>query len=248
MWQIIPSMPPFVEVTVVTRARRSRPGLVIHETRRAPAIRTRHDLPVTAPPRTLTDLAATQPSDAVERACSEALVLQLVTEDELETAGLLTRQVGPRPQRARAQHARARHARRSPATAGQRAARPISSRLPLAAAPRDRRDRRPRRPRPPRRVRARPRPRCRPHRAGLRRTPIHLAPAARRTAARRRAPRATPRAAAKPRWRAARLAQSPSRHPAASTAGAAQAALAAAARTGGGVSRAATTTMVNARP
>ncbi|MGI8780729.1 MAG: endonuclease domain-containing protein [Solirubrobacteraceae bacterium] len=88
-------MPPFVEVTVVTRARRSRPGLVIHETRRAPAIRTRHDLPVTAPPRTLTDLAATQPSDAVERACSEALVLQLVTEDELETAGLLTRQVAP---------------------------------------------------------------------------------------------------------------------------------------------------------
>jgi hypothetical protein len=51
--------------------------------------RTKHGLPVTTPIRTLRDLAATRPHAEVERAASEALVLKLITKDDL------TNQHGP---------------------------------------------------------------------------------------------------------------------------------------------------------
>jgi very-short-patch-repair endonuclease len=91
-WKLIPSMSPFVEITVTTRARRNRPGLRIHETRRPPATRTLHSLPLTAPLRTLVDLGA---SRDIERLCSEALALNLVTEPELAQQQLLTPLVAP---------------------------------------------------------------------------------------------------------------------------------------------------------
>jgi very-short-patch-repair endonuclease len=87
--KLIPSMPPFVEVTVTTNPRRSRPGLVIHTTRRAPTIVTVDVLPVTTPLRTLMDLAPVLRPGELERACADALVRNLVTEAELEVARLV---------------------------------------------------------------------------------------------------------------------------------------------------------------
>jgi very-short-patch-repair endonuclease len=87
--RLVRAMPEIVEVTVLGNARRSRPGLVIHETLRVPEVVTIDSLPVTAPLRTLVDLSATCPAADVERACNEALVLKLVTEQQLEHARLV---------------------------------------------------------------------------------------------------------------------------------------------------------------
>jgi Protein of unknown function (DUF559)/Transcriptional regulator, AbiEi antitoxin len=81
---LLPSMPPFVDVTTAGRAPRNRPGLVFHHTARLDT-RTKHGLPLTTPIRTLRDLAATRPHAEVERAASEALVLKLITKHQLET-------------------------------------------------------------------------------------------------------------------------------------------------------------------
>ena len=89
LWKVTPSMPPFVEVTVTHRRPRSRAGLQIHATRRPPEIRTLHSLPLTAPLRTLADLAPTQPQHALERLCAEALMLKLVTQEQLAAARIL---------------------------------------------------------------------------------------------------------------------------------------------------------------
>jgi hypothetical protein len=83
----LPSMLPFVEITTTKRAPRNRPGLVFHHAARLDT-RTKHGLPVTTPIRTLRDLAVTHPHE-VERAASEALVLKLITKDDL------TNQRGP---------------------------------------------------------------------------------------------------------------------------------------------------------
>jgi hypothetical protein len=99
---LLPSMPPFVEVTTTKRAPRDRPGLAFHHTTSLETT-TRHGLPVTTPIRTLRDLAVTRPTE-VERAASEALVLKLVTKHELENqqgpgaavlARLVTAGIGP---------------------------------------------------------------------------------------------------------------------------------------------------------
>lgn len=89
LWKLTPALPPSVEVTVTRKGPRSRSGLRVHETRRAPEIRLLHSLPLTAPLRTLTDLRATQRTIALERMCAEALVLKLVTQEELEAAGIV---------------------------------------------------------------------------------------------------------------------------------------------------------------
>ena len=85
---LLPSMPPFVDVTTTGRAPRNRPGLVFHHAKALEAT-TKHGLSVTTPIRTLRDLAATRPHAEVERAASEALVLKLITKDDL------TNQRGP---------------------------------------------------------------------------------------------------------------------------------------------------------
>ncbi len=89
LWKLTPSMPQFVDVTVTRKGPRSRGLLRIHETRRPPDVRTVHSLPVTAPLRTLVDLAATRSHHQLERLCAEALVLKLVTHEQLEAARIL---------------------------------------------------------------------------------------------------------------------------------------------------------------
>jgi hypothetical protein len=98
VWRLTPSMPPFVEITTTIHRRSSRPGLIFHH---ATALETtgRHGLPLTTPIRTLRDLAATRPRAEVERAASEALVLELVTKQALQQqrgpgAAVLARLVG----------------------------------------------------------------------------------------------------------------------------------------------------------
>ncbi len=80
---LLPSMPPFVEITTTRRAPRDRPGLKFHRATRLETTK-RHGLRTTTPLRTLLDLATTHHPD-LERATSEALVLKLVTEQELQT-------------------------------------------------------------------------------------------------------------------------------------------------------------------
>lgn len=82
---LLPAMPPFVEVTVPGSPRRARPGLVIHRTRIAPPVIELDGLRVTTPLWTLADL----PRAERRQACAEALVRSLVTERELEAARLL---------------------------------------------------------------------------------------------------------------------------------------------------------------
>jgi very-short-patch-repair endonuclease len=86
-WQLILSMPAFVEVTVTRKGPRTRAGLVVHETRRAPQVRLVDSLPVTAPLRTLADLGS---HPQIERMCAEALVLKHVTQQELDAARILS--------------------------------------------------------------------------------------------------------------------------------------------------------------
>jgi very-short-patch-repair endonuclease len=82
---LIPSMPAVLDVTSHSRARRSRSGLIVHETRSPPPTERRQGIPVTAPLRTLADLARTRPKHEVERATTEALVVRLVTQHEVDT-------------------------------------------------------------------------------------------------------------------------------------------------------------------
>jgi hypothetical protein len=60
LWGIIEAPPEEVSVTLVSRDRRARPGLEIHRTAAMAGadLRLRSDLPITAPARTLLDLAA----------------------------------------------------------------------------------------------------------------------------------------------------------------------------------------------
>ena len=89
LWRLVRSPPPCVEVTVTRKGPRSRSGLRVHETRRPPEVRTIGSFPVTAPLRTLIDLGATQRTPELERLCAEALVLKLVSQQELEAAGIV---------------------------------------------------------------------------------------------------------------------------------------------------------------
>ncbi len=87
--RILPSMPPFVDVTVTGSRRRSRPGLRIHASRQPPPTTSVAGLPVTTPLRTLEDLRGTLAPADLERACAEALVRNLVTDEALEAARLV---------------------------------------------------------------------------------------------------------------------------------------------------------------
>jgi hypothetical protein len=96
-WQLSADRPEAVHVLVARRAPRSRPGLVVHETRRPFAPLLVGGLPVTAPLRTLEDLASVADPDALTRACGEALYRRLVTEGELAAAGLTDPDLPPPP-------------------------------------------------------------------------------------------------------------------------------------------------------
>jgi very-short-patch-repair endonuclease len=88
LWALGAGEPGTVQATVIGRDTVPRPGL---RTYRVPDldprdVRLRHGLPVTAPARTLIDLAAVRSADQVERALNEARVLKLVTDAELQAA------------------------------------------------------------------------------------------------------------------------------------------------------------------
>ena len=161
------------------RARARGRGLTIHRTTRPPTITTVRGLPVTAPLRTLADLAPDMSAEAFEALCAEALVRRLVTARDLDALA---------PDAAPTRSELERRFRRLVRDAGlpppevNRAARRDAARLPLARRARDRRDRRLGRASGPGRVRARPRARRRPHRRRMGRAAVH------RAAGRRRAP------------------------------------------------------------
>ena len=84
LWKLTPSMPQLIELTTTQRAPRKRVGLRVYTTRELTMQRL-HGLPVTTPIQTLLDLAATRPPEELERACSEALYLRLVSAGDLTT-------------------------------------------------------------------------------------------------------------------------------------------------------------------
>jgi very-short-patch-repair endonuclease len=94
LWNFAPAGEVGVHVTVIGTRRRSRPGLIMHSASNLEPrdIRRLHDLPVTAPARTLFDLAATGYRD-LDRAFGDAHAQRLVTAREIER--LLDR-TGPR--------------------------------------------------------------------------------------------------------------------------------------------------------
>ena len=104
LWRLLPSMPPFVDVTLTDRRPRQREGIRIHHAKHLETT-THQGLPVTTPRQTLSDLKG---PDA-DRATSEALYLGLIdrgeappdepTRSELERKLLPTLQAAglPRP-------------------------------------------------------------------------------------------------------------------------------------------------------
>ena len=88
LWRFPVQPPPLVEVTLVDRARAQREGIRIY---RVPAlhprdVRRHKGLPLTAPARTLLDLAAVIPAQTLEQAVAEALARRLVSTSALQDA------------------------------------------------------------------------------------------------------------------------------------------------------------------
>jgi Transcriptional regulator, AbiEi antitoxin/Protein of unknown function (DUF559) len=77
-----------VEITIPTRHRASRPGIRVHRTAALAAgeVRRHDGIPLTAPARTLLDLAQALDDRALERAVDEAIVQRLASERELRAA------------------------------------------------------------------------------------------------------------------------------------------------------------------
>src|SRR4051812_25569902 len=96
LWGVGPELCGAVEVTSVGRRGRSRDGITVHTARRlAPAdATTHHGIPVTAPARTLLDLATVIGRRDLARAVEQAEVLDLLRGDWL--APLLPRNPRPR--------------------------------------------------------------------------------------------------------------------------------------------------------
>ena len=85
VWGIVEPRPEDpVEVTLLNARSKGRQGVRVHSGRlRTKEIRTRHDLQLTAPLRTIRDLAATAPEE-LEQAINEAQIRRLVTHQELQ--------------------------------------------------------------------------------------------------------------------------------------------------------------------
>jgi very-short-patch-repair endonuclease len=86
-WGLMPA-PPVPELVVVRAKARGPRGLVLRTTSRLDAIDVRHvdGLRVTAPARTIVDLAATERAEVVERALVEARVRRLVRTPDIRAA------------------------------------------------------------------------------------------------------------------------------------------------------------------
>jgi very-short-patch-repair endonuclease len=85
LWGLVPEPPPEASVTIVRRHVRQVGPLRIHRVAELDVrdVSLRHGLPVTAPARTLIDLAGTASSGLVEIALNEARVRRLVTDARL---------------------------------------------------------------------------------------------------------------------------------------------------------------------
>ncbi len=96
LWRLIETPPEEIHVTLVGRRCRARAGIRLHTTGRlaGPDIRRRDGLPLTAPARTLVDLAAHTNQAELERLVAEARVLELLSARDLDK--VLAR-AGPRP-------------------------------------------------------------------------------------------------------------------------------------------------------
>ena len=83
--KLIDRAKPEIEVTV-PRDCQSRNGIRVHRTRNLPRhdVRRHERLPITAPIRTMLDIASTEAARDVERALNEAQVLRLITLTQLE--------------------------------------------------------------------------------------------------------------------------------------------------------------------
>ncbi|MFL5822324.1 MAG: DUF559 domain-containing protein [Solirubrobacteraceae bacterium] len=88
LWGLRETAPGTLDVTVVGRRCRSRPGIRSHEVAQLHSrdARQRNGLPLTSPSRTLIDLAAHVGPDELERLVSEARAQGLVRAGELEAA------------------------------------------------------------------------------------------------------------------------------------------------------------------
>lgn len=77
-----------VDATIIGRDRQPRPSLRVHRvgTLDAHDVRLRDGIPLTAPARTLIDFAAAARDDEIQAAISEARVLRLITDRDLEQA------------------------------------------------------------------------------------------------------------------------------------------------------------------
>ena len=93
-WGLIKQRPAVIDVLVLGKPPRSRPGIRVHETRLPFDAAVHEDLPITSPLRTLQDLRH-EPDFA--RLCSQALVAGLVTQRELDDAGLSRPDTAPTP-------------------------------------------------------------------------------------------------------------------------------------------------------
>jgi len=88
IWGLIDAPPPIVRATVILRHVRDDPGLRVHRVRALDVrdVRMHGRLPLTAPARTLIDLAARASDRALEEALARARAGELVTERDLEGA------------------------------------------------------------------------------------------------------------------------------------------------------------------
>jgi hypothetical protein len=88
LWSMLAERPGDVDVTLVGRRCRPKEGVRIHLANRIDQrdVRRRDGIPVTAPARTLIDFAGDAEGDELELAISEARVLRLIRNGEIEAA------------------------------------------------------------------------------------------------------------------------------------------------------------------
>ena len=114
IWGLLPTRPADpIHVTLLNANRRSRPGLTIHH-HELPAneIRRRHGLRLTSPRADPRDLATSSPNE-LERAYNEALVLNLVTHQEVRVLAARSPR-STRPHRGQPRHDPLAHGARPP--------------------------------------------------------------------------------------------------------------------------------------
>jgi very-short-patch-repair endonuclease len=87
LWGLLEGFPQSIDVTIVGRQPRSKPGLRVRRGTLSPRdVRTRDGLPATSPARTIIDQAADVTLDELERLVAEARVKRLIRPGELEAA------------------------------------------------------------------------------------------------------------------------------------------------------------------